>query len=173
MAIVNKAEFARIMGVHKSQVTRWARAGMPVLPGGGVDSDVAARWVRRAVDPTQRAIRSRIKRAHTAAATVLPQPPGTEHLTDPVDGAVVTALPMLAERMPAVATVIARVSGADEAVARALYAAMKTAVAQEVARALDRLDVPAPRGSEGWDGATLCDWAEVNWTCLAAPAGKA
>lgn len=55
---MSKTVFAGVMGVDKSQVTRWARMGMPVRPDGRLDPQSAAEWVRRNVDPTQRAHRS-------------------------------------------------------------------------------------------------------------------
>lgn len=55
---MSKTAFAGVMGVDKSQVTRWARMGMPVRPDGRLDPQPAAEWVRRNVDGTQRAYRS-------------------------------------------------------------------------------------------------------------------
>lgn len=57
-APMSKNAFAGVMGVDKSQVTRWARMGMPVRPDGRLDPQPAAEWVRRNVDGTQRAYRS-------------------------------------------------------------------------------------------------------------------
>jgi hypothetical protein len=168
MLIMNKSEFARLMGVHKSQTTRWAAAGMPTLPSGDVDSNAAAAWVKRTIDPTQRVAQTRFRR-RSATATHGAQPPGTDHLTVP-DAAIVTALPLLAERMPAAAAVLARACGAGQDVARRLYAAMQIAAAQEVAAVLARLEVPPP-GTGEWDGAALCvDWAGVDWKRLAGQA---
>jgi hypothetical protein len=168
MPTMSKSEFARLMGVNRSQPSRWCQAGMPMLPGGAIDSDAAAAWVKRTIDPTQRAAQTR-RECRSATIVVPAQPPGVAHLDDPIDGAIVTALPMLAERVPAVAAALARACGASEQVARAIYAAMQTAVGLEVAAVLERLDVPAPHGT-CWVDAELCQWAEVNYPVQPGPA---
>ena len=55
---ISKTALAAAMGVDRAQPTRWAELGMPVLPDGRVDPEVAAAWVRANIDPTMRQTRS-------------------------------------------------------------------------------------------------------------------
>lgn len=56
--LISKTAFAVVMGVDRSQPTRWAQAGMPVEADGRVDVVRAAIWVRENVDDAQRRRRS-------------------------------------------------------------------------------------------------------------------
>ena len=50
--LITQSAFALMVGVDKSQVTRWIGKAMPVQPH-GADPAIAAAWVRFNVDPTQ------------------------------------------------------------------------------------------------------------------------
>lgn len=67
MRIVNKTALASLLGVSKSRVSQYVRAGMPVRPDGLVDADVASAWVRETVDPAKAPV-TRV-RARTMAAS--------------------------------------------------------------------------------------------------------
>ena len=159
---MTRAEFARYMGVHKSQVTRWVQAGMPTREDGGVDAEVARTWVKKNIDPTRRAM---VRRRPAA-------PPGCEHLTaNPVDAALVAALPGLAQKIPALAAVMAMASGASREIAESVHKFMVVAVMQEVGAILDKLDIPPPPAVDSWSEASiwdLKDFAEVNWEGVGA-----
>jgi len=43
---LSQADFARVMGVDRSQVTRWAASGLPMLAENTVDAVAGAEWVR-------------------------------------------------------------------------------------------------------------------------------
>ena len=43
---LSQADFARVMGVDRSQVTRWAASGLPMLAEHTVDAAAGAEWVR-------------------------------------------------------------------------------------------------------------------------------
>jgi hypothetical protein len=64
---VNRATFARLQSVHRSQVTRWIAAGMPVMPTGNIDAEAASAWVHLHIDPVAR-IRAAREHAHKEAA---------------------------------------------------------------------------------------------------------
>jgi hypothetical protein len=94
---MKRAQFARLMRVDRSQVTRWVQLGMPTLPDGGIDAELASAWVKSHIDPTQR-IRCAAERASAQRrqpmptrvspsptsrrdrAQQVPPPPGCEHL---------------------------------------------------------------------------------------------
>ncbi len=43
---LSQADFARVMGVDRAQVTRWAASGLPMLGEHTVDAAAGAEWVR-------------------------------------------------------------------------------------------------------------------------------
>lgn len=98
------AAFARQMGVHRSQATRWAQAGMPTLQDGRVDPAAAERWVQRNVDPGARAMRQQPTRRVAAADTLTR-----------------TALWLLAQRIPAAAASWAAEAGATPEMVRDIH----------------------------------------------------
>ncbi len=170
---MNQAQFANVMGTHRSQVTRWIGRGMPVEPGGSIDPERAARWVHANVDPTQR-IRSAQRAIRQWSDGGPARPPGTEHLDNSVDGAITAALPVLAYRVPAVAAALAAACGAPLKSCYALAWVLKLAVMNEVEDVLEKLNVPAPPG-QNWDSASMWDpdeFAEPNWQELASAANE-
>lgn len=49
-ARIGRADFARVMGVDRSAVTRWVQRGMPSFEDGDLDPVVCADWVRMNVE---------------------------------------------------------------------------------------------------------------------------
>jgi hypothetical protein len=49
--IVSRKAFAAELGINVSRVSHFAKAGMPVVPGVGVDRDIALGWVKANVQP--------------------------------------------------------------------------------------------------------------------------
>jgi hypothetical protein len=176
---MNRAAFARVQSVHRSQVTRWVAAGMPVMPDGNIDAETASAWVHLNVDPVAR-IRAAREHAHREAAQQRaaaqhPEagPPCTAQLTDPSDRALVAALPMLAYRIPASAAIMAVHAGASLKVAHALFRALSVAVMDDVQEQIDALDVPPPGEAADWSDAPLWDpdgFMQVNWPAVAKEA---
>ena len=177
-ASMSRAGFARTMGVHKSQVTRWAEAGMPVNADGTVDPETAAPWVHRNVDPTLRLHHARqAEQRRESLATRQPvAPPGTAHLTCNADRAMVTMLPQLAYRLPAAIIACAVECGVPLPAAYALHKAARLVALNKMLELLDAADVPAPPGHDDWQQAPIIDpnaFDEVNWPRLAEKAGVA
>lgn len=56
---ITKTDFAKLMGVDKSQVTYWCTRGMPVDAAGKVEPVEAATWVRENIDAAQWNTRSK------------------------------------------------------------------------------------------------------------------
>jgi transcriptional regulator with XRE-family HTH domain len=107
---LSQADFARVMGVDRSQVTRWAASGLPMLAENTVDAAAGAEWVRANVSnhkvrgsigarQLERGERARLGRdvriaytvadetnAYAAAELLLP------HLPEPVVRAIVAEL---------------------------------------------------------------------------------
>jgi hypothetical protein len=170
------------MGVHKSQVTRWIDAGMPVEPDGTIDAEKASAWVHLKVDPTQRiraaresAHRSERIRQRTAEIPEPSRPACVDHLTRDVDAALVAALPGFAATMPTYAAIAARAVGVPLPLVYALFKASQHFVMAEVTDWLTRLNVPEPAGCESWAEAPLWNPAafnRVNWPALAEEAGE-
>ncbi|MCK8786735.1 hypothetical protein M0638_20395 [Roseomonas sp. NAR14] len=179
-APMSKAAFARLMNVHKSQVTRWDQLGMPVLASGQVDPDAAATWVHANVDPAlrnyhQRARATEDRRREDPGRNAKP-PPGTEHLSEPMDGMLAAVLPGMAHRAPPTIAALAVHCGAPMRVAYAIAMGAQMALIQQVADLLDAADVPPPPGRDDWQQASiwrLSDFEEVDWPGLAEKAGEA
>lgn len=104
MVSVSLAEFARIMGVDRSQPTRWVAAGMPLLPDGRVDAETASEWVRNNIDPS--AARTARYRARESV--------------DPVAGGVRLGLAVMAAFAPRAVAEAAVTAGIPIPLARAL-----------------------------------------------------
>jgi hypothetical protein len=173
---MTRADFARYMGVHKSQVTRWVAAGMPTRKDGSVDPEPARTWVKKNIDPTRRAL---VRRHVTPSRRekVPPAPAGCAHLAgNIVDTALVAALPALAYRVPRLAAVAAVASGAPRETAEAVYRIVAVGVMQEVADLLTALDVPCPPGVSDWFGADMWDpqgFTQPDWETVAGAAAGA
>ena len=177
-ASMSRAAFARTMGVNKSQVTRWADAGMPVLADGAVDPEEAAPWVHANVDPRLRLHHARQveQRRESIAKRNLVHPPGTAHLTNDADRAMVTMLPQLAYRLPAAMIACADECGVPLPAAYALHKVARMAAVMELLNLLDAVDVQPPPGHDDWQGASIIDvdaFSQVNWPALAEQAGAA
>jgi len=174
---MRRSAFARTMGVHKSQVTRWVQAGMPVLADGNVDPEMAAEWVHRNVDPTLRIHHARAQAQRRASATAPGKPPrslGTEHLTEEWEVVGVMLLQALAYRIPAATAAMAVACGASLPTAFALSKAMAIGVMQEVAELLEQSDFDPPPSCDTWDDASMWDadrMNAINWPKLAGDAG--
>lgn len=174
---MSKSAFARTMGVHKSQVTRWHQAGMPVLPNGSVDPEAAAEWVHRNVDPALRIHHARAQAQKRSGANAPGQPTkpmGTEHLTEHWEVVSVMFLQALAYRIPVTAASLAVASGTSLPVAYALSKAMAIAVMQDVAGLLDGADFDPPPGCDSWAEASVWNrdlMNAINWPVLAQSGG--
>ena len=115
---VRLAEFGRIMGVDRSQPTRWVAYGMPTLPDGRVDAEAASEWVRAHIDPT--AARTHHPRASTP--------------DDPVGDAVRLGMGLMSSYAPHVAAEAAVAVGISLPLAQALYRQMADTAADAAAR---------------------------------------
>lgn len=175
-ASMSRVAFARTMGVNKSQVTRWADAGMPVLGDGSVDPEKAAPWVHANVDPRLRLHHARQveQRRESIAKRNLVHPLGTAHLTNDADRAMVTMLPQLAYRLPAAMIACAVHCGVPVPAAYALHKAARMVAVLEMLNLLDAADVEPPPGHGDWQEASIIDldaFSQVNWPALAEQAG--
>jgi len=174
---MRRSAFARTMGVHKSQVTRWVQTGMPVLEDGNVDPEMAAEWVHRNVDPTLRIHHARAQAQRRASATATGKPPrpvGTEHLTEGWEVVGVMFLQALAYKIPVAAASLAVACGASLPTAFALSRGMAIGAIQDVADLLDQADFDPPPGCDSWADAGIWDHAQmyaINWDRLAEIGG--
>lgn len=98
--LMTKNDFATMMGVDKTQPTRWAALGMPVMPDGRVDGPRAATWVRAFVDSSQRNRRSNGARAIRAGEAM--------RADDAVDDLVRCGIRLAVSMVPTLAAEIAR-----------------------------------------------------------------
>lgn len=110
---ITKTAFARVMGVDRSQPTRWAEQGMPTLPDGTVDPVCAAEWVRLNVDPTQRDKRSNGAR-QARGSDVQRRLEATDQLTR-------MGIWFMAQRVPGLAAKMAVEAGLPVEAARKLH----------------------------------------------------
>ncbi len=110
---ISKADFARTMGVDRSQVTRWTQLGMPTLDDGNVPAARAAEWVRGNVQSYARARRS-IGAREMRAAQVQHQQASFEEIAR-------LGLWLLTQRIPGEAARVAIQAGATPQVAYTIY----------------------------------------------------
>lgn len=165
--IMTKAAFAQRMGVDRAQPTRWVARGLPCLPDGRLNVDVAEAWVARNVDSTQRRRRS-IGARHGQAA---PPPPFgcMRHLTEHGDLMAVLLVMTQAYRAPATAAILAVNAGASIEAAKAMYGALQVATMQDATAILDAAGVPPPPDADAWDGAHVWEvdrFAAVHWAAM-------
>jgi hypothetical protein len=163
--MMTRAEFARLMDVNRSQVSRWCDAGMPCDADGNIDPVVARRWLDRNIDPTTRIhCQARARRNGHAfngaskksrARSTPQQPPGVEHLVEATDAVLVAALPALACRVPRLAALCAAAAGASDEVAANVYRYATVGIMAEVAALLTTLGVPPPPAAGAWDQADI------------------
>jgi hypothetical protein len=177
-----RADLARHLNVHPSQVGRWIERGLPTLKGGRyIDPEIAERWLARSIDPEKRVMCQATKAAAAAQARVAERPyrgrpavpPGTGHLQDdPVNGALACVLPVLAHRLPARAAAAVLAAGGSKEIAETVWKFMIMASMGEVAGLLDAAGVPAPPNTKSWQEASIwdaSDFRQPDWTAAGAP----
>jgi hypothetical protein len=147
--MMTRAEFARYMGVHRSQTTRWIAAGMPTNKDGSISPEPARTWVRKNVDPTRRAL---VHGGVTRSRAQQPAPESPED--DPVGSVIPIVLNWLATSMPKAVAVAALEAGMPRADAEQLFELVAAAAMEQTREILQDLSIPC-RVAESWADAKL------------------
>jgi hypothetical protein len=146
---MTRAEFAKYMGVHRSQATRWCAMGMPTNPDGSISPEPARTWVRKHIDPTRRAL---VHGGVTRSRAQQPAPESPED--DPVGAVVPIVLNWLATSMPKAVAARALEAGMPRADAEQLFELVAAAAMEQTREILQSLDVPC-RVAANWSEARL------------------
>ena len=142
---MTRAEFARYMGVHKSQVSRWCERGLPVQPDGSIAPEPGRTWVRRHIDPTRRATAQ-----HWVSPSRRDQPPEPDE-GNPVNQAMIVVMIWLASKMPKAAAARALDAGVGRDEAARIYEFACAGAGAEVAEIAESLNIPC---------VTAASWSE-------------
>ncbi len=149
---MTRSAFARFMSVHRSQVTRWGQAGMPVRDDGTMNVAECEAWVSRHVDPVRRVMRHSYTRS------------GRPVREDPADTFARLALWLFAQRIPAMVASAAVEVGVSVPLARALHELLLDRAAELADEMRELCSIPA--GEMGpFERITVehppVDWAEL------------